>query len=124
MKKSKTYRFFNTYQTHIITITKEEKKKPICNSRASSYHRRSSKRFGLPVLLVLLGSAVNVVQAVFTPEDGPWNTGPLKTAINNCLSETADGSCPTFAASNGVMGDWDVSKVTRMTQSKSTLNVL
>ena len=44
-----------------------------------------------------------------------------------CLGETDDGSCPTFAASNdatgnpyGVMGDWDVSKVTSLDNSKST----
>jgi hypothetical protein len=44
-----------------------------------------------------------------------------------CLGETPDGSCPTFAASNdatgnpyGVMGDWDVSKVTSLSQSTST----
>jgi len=65
---------------------------------------------------------------VFTPADGnQWGKGPLKDAINYCLSETPDGSCPAFAASNdatgnpyGVMGDWDVSHVTSMQESTST----
>jgi hypothetical protein len=56
----------------------------------------------------------------FTPVD----SAALKTAVQSCLGETDDGSCPTFAASNdatgnpyGVMGDWDVSKVTSLLQS-------
>ena len=65
---------------------------------------------------------------MFTPADGyQFGSGPLKDAITSCLSETGDGSCPTFAASNdatgnpyGVMGDWDVSRVTRMANSTST----
>ena len=68
--------------------------------------------------------------AVFTPGDGDrWGNGPLKTAIFSCLSETADGSCPIFAATNatpgnpyGVIGDWDVSAVTTMHRSKCTLS--
>ena len=79
-------------------------------------------------LLVSLVAGVGVVQAVFTPADGnSWN-GPLKNAIASCLSETPDGSCPTFAASNdatgnpyGVIGAWDVSAVTTMYSSKCTL---
>jgi hypothetical protein len=54
----------------------------------------------------------------------PADSAALKTAVQSCLSETGDGSCPTFAASNdatgnpyGVMGDWDVSKVTSLLQS-------
>ena len=61
------------------------------------------------------------VSAVFAPADRT----ALRAAVQSCLSETTvetgDGSCPTFAASNdatgnpyGVMGDWDVSKVTNM----------
>ena len=77
---------------------------------------------------------VDVVRAVFAPAD----RAALKAAVGTCtssgfcaggcLGETADGSCPTFAASNvpgtgnpyGVMGDWDVSKVTSMRNSTST----
>jgi hypothetical protein len=72
----------------------------------------------------------------FTPVD----SAALKAAVGTCawsnsayvctggcLGETGDGSCPTFAASNdatgnpyGVMGNWDVSKVTSLDQSTST----
>ena len=49
----------------------------------------------------------------------------LVQALNACFDETPDGSCPIFAAAsngpgcdnggiNGVIGDWDVSKVTAM----------
>ena len=73
---------------------------------------------------------VDVVGAVFAPAGGnSWEIGKvaLKNAITNCLSETADGSCPIFAASNdvtgnpyGVIGAWDVSAVTDMYASKCT----
>jgi len=78
---------------------------------------------------------VDVVQAVFTPADrdalkaavGTCNSSGVCTG--GCFGETADGSCPTFAASNdatgnpyGVIGDWDVSSVTSMEQSKSYLS--
>ena len=75
---------------------------------------------------------VDVVQAVFTPAGGQsYEIGryALKNAVTSCLSETADGSCPIFAASNdatgnpyGVIGDWDVSLVTRMDRRKCTLS--
>ena len=55
--------------------------------------------------------------ASFSPAD----RDALKTAVDACLSETGDGSCPIFAASNdntgnpyGVIGTWDVSSVTSM----------
>ena len=62
--------------------------------------------------------------AVFAPTDNDV----FKTAVNNCLEETQDGSCPTFAATTvpgttttyGVIGDWDVSQVTRLYRSTST----
>ena len=54
----------------------------------------------------------------------PAHKEALRTAVNACLSETGDGSCPIFAASNdstgnpyGVIGTWDVSSVTSMYQS-------
>ena len=69
---------------------------------------------------------------VFAPADGPT----LQAAVcrgtydciatscsvciaTSCLFETADGSCPDFAAKdgNGVIGDWDVSKVTDFSYS-------
>jgi surface protein len=82
---------------------------------------------------------VDVVGAVFAPAD----RAALKAAVGTCgwggsgyvctggcLGETADGSCPILAASHvpgtvnpyGVIGDWDVSAVTRMDQSKCTLS--
>jgi hypothetical protein len=79
---------------------------------------------------------VDVVRAVFSPVD----TTALKAAVGTCsshlfvctggcLGETADGSCPIFAASNdatgnpyGVIGDWDVSLVTSMYKSKCNLS--
>jgi len=72
------------------------------------------------LLLAVTLLMVDVVQAVFTPEDGTWWDGPLKMARDSCLEENTTGYCPTFAASNGVMGDWDVSKVTSMYQSTFT----
>ena len=68
--------------------------------------------------------------AVFAPAD----KAALRAAVDTCLQEpTGDrekgsGSCPIFAASDatpgnpyGVIGDWDVSAVTSMLQSKCTL---
>ena len=64
------------------------------------------------ILFLLLKSS----SAAFVATDAT-----LQTAVDNCLSETADGSCPDFAASNdatgnpyGVIGEWDVSAVTNM----------
>ena len=69
----------------------------------------------------------------FTPVDSAALNAAVGTCswggscTGGCLGETPDGSCPTFAASNdatgnpyGVMGDWDVSKVTSLDQSTST----
>ena len=55
----------------------------------------------------------------------PSTNADLRSAVNACLSETADGSCPNFAAAsnsngcnsggvNGFIGLWDVSQVTDM----------
>ena len=105
-------------------------------------------RFNMSNLNILTGGffvlallcRVDVVRAVFTPA----NVGDLKYAIGSCtlvtttspstctcsggcLGENATGSCPTFAASNdatgnphGMMGDWDVSNVTSLKESKSS----
>ena len=65
----------------------------------------------------LLLATPHFANAFFTPAD----RDALKTAVDACLSETGDGSCPNFAASNdntdnpyGVIGTWDVSSVTNM----------
>jgi surface protein len=105
-----------------------------------------NKQCGFPKfyvsLLVSLFGGVGVVQAVFAPADRAalkaavgsctctgWN-GQIYTSCSctgGCLGETADGSCPSFAASDdatghpyGVIGNWDVSAVTNMEQSKCT----
>ena len=49
----------------------------------------------------------------------------LKTAVDACLTETPDGSCPLFSNENGLIADYDVSKVTDMFQmfkSKESFN--
>ena len=65
-------------------------------------------------LVLLLLFATRSAEAVFTPE----NRDALKTAVDACVAETKDGSCPIYAGtnSNGAMDVWDVSKVTDMTE--------
>lgn len=68
---------------------------------------------------------VDHVEGVFTPDAGQDGYDALKAAKVTCLSETpVDGSCPNFAAQdgNGAIGDWDVSKVTSMSQSTFATN--
>ena len=104
---------------------------------------RRSCTFMVLFLLAATLLMVDVVQAVFTPE----NTDALKAAVGSCSCSNCDGSnptfscaaggclgenmtgyCPTFAATTeattgnpyGVMGDWDVSKVQYMVKSTST----
>ena len=71
------------------------------------------------VLLCIVSRTV--VEAVCAPS----NNADLKLAVNACILETADGSCPTFALAsnsngcngggvNGFIGLWDVSQVTSM----------
>jgi len=38
----------------------------------------------------------------------------LKRAVDECINETPDGSCPIFSNHNGVMGDWNVSQAQDM----------
>ena len=78
-----------------------------------------------------------VLCTLFDPVEGvfaPGSSGDLKAAVGTCtysggctggcLGETADGSCPVFAAQNGngVIGDWDVSKITSMFESTFATN--
>jgi len=68
----------------------------------------------------LLLGFLGVASAVFVPND----LADLKAAVDSCISEEASGLCPIFAASNvpsgqgsgsyGVIGSWDVSKVTSL----------
>ena len=73
----------------------------------------------------LLLATAHFANASFTPT----SRTALKTAVDACISETDDGSCPIFAASNdntgnpyGVIGTWDVSSVTSMSQSMCHLS--
>jgi len=99
-------------------------------------------------LLVSLFGSIGVVQAAFAPAD----RAALKSAVGactcmwvsynsasqylscpctgGCLGENPTGSCPIFAASNddtgnpyGVIGNWDVSAVTNIYESKCTLSL-
>jgi hypothetical protein len=83
---------------------------PVAAGQNSRDPRRGKTRTGgrrsCTFLVLLLFAATllmaDVVQAVVTPEDGDLHD-PLKNATTSCLSETADGSCPTFAfASVGI----------------------
>ena len=77
---------------------------------------------------------VDVVHAVFTPADSAALKAAVGTCIwsgctGGCLGETTDGSCPIFIASDdgtgnpyGLIGDWDVSAVTDLSNSKCTLS--
>ena len=123
-----------------------------CSSSAYNPNENAKLTCALPTCAVTDGSAANVNPCTcgtidcFTsnglfclesqskcgkmtvyPRFYPADSAALNTAVQSCLGETGDGSCPTFAASNdatgnpyGVMGDWDVSKVTSMFQSTST----
>ena len=51
----------------------------------------------------------------------PANKADLQTAVDECIAETSDGSCPIFAASTwssgleyGSIGLWNISKVTSL----------
>ena len=87
------------------------------------------------VAFVVLLTSGGGVQAAFAPAD----RSALKAAVGacsdegactgGCLGETADGSCPIFAASNdatgnpyGVIGDWNVSRVTSLAKSMANFH--
>ena len=92
-------------------------------NRLNTQGRRVGRLYGILLMLSYLGCIV--VDAQFAPAD----KAALKAAVGTCtwrgvctggcLGETADGSCPDFAAKdgNGVIGDWDVSKVTDFSNS-------
>jgi hypothetical protein len=92
--------------------------------RSAARHARACTSSSVLVLVVLaLSCVIGGVQAAFTPADN----AAFNSAKSSCLSETGDGSCSTFAASNdatgnpyGVIGDWDMSKVTSLAHSTST----
>ena len=86
-----------------------------------------------PCLIIFFVTCFRHVIAVCTPQ----NKADLILARDGCLGETADGSCPKFAARsnsngcgadsgvNGVIGNWDISRVTdlsSMFSGKSEFN--
>jgi len=118
----------NTVQTRTKVLTGTDKMMPVERATRRGKTRTGGRRSCTLRVWFLLAAtvlAVDVVGAVFAPA----NRSALKAAVDTCLSETADGSCPIFAASNatlgnpyGVIGDWDVSAVTSMQESRCTLS--
>jgi hypothetical protein len=118
----------NTVQTRTKVLTGLDKMMPVERATRRGKTRTGGRRsctLRVWFLLVAMLLMVDVVGAVFAPADRT----ALKAAVGTCLSETPDGSCPQFAATNatpgnpyGVIGDWDVSAVTSMYDSKCTLS--
>jgi len=118
----------NTVQTVTNTVAGHDKMTSVERATRRGKTRTGGRRSCTFMMCVLFAATllmVDMVQAVFVPV----NKNALKAAVNTCLRETGDGSCPTFAASNdatgnpyGVIGDWDVSSVTSMYQSKCNLS--
>jgi hypothetical protein len=118
----------NTVQTRIKVLTGTDKMMPVERATRRGQTRTGGRRScALRVWLFLAATLlmVDVVGGVFAPAD----RAALRAAVVTCLSETADGSCPSFAATDatpgnpyGVIGDWDVSAVTEMNSSKCTLS--
>ena len=53
-------------------------------------------KLSMRCFLLLLYCCVNYAAAAFVPDD----RAALKTAVNSCLKETPDGSCPIFSKTN------------------------
>jgi len=96
------------------------------STRAASGIINTFQSLWICVAILLHMASKTTVEAFCTPVNGT----DLTTAVNACLKETPDGSCPHFAASsdspgcgnggvNGVIGDWDVSSVTDLIGSTS-----
>ena len=87
-------------------------KNKIWMKKIFSHHSFLYRHWCSLALVLVLFFATLSVEAVFTPAD----RDALKTAVDLCVAETDDGSCPIYAGSNsnGVIGDWDVSKVNDM----------
>ena len=73
--------------------------------RLNTQGRRLGCLYGILLMMSYLGCIV--VDASFAPAYG-WE---LKTAVGACLATTPDGT-DASCGGNGVIGDWDVSKVT------------
>ena len=74
---------------------------------------RQSKMGVLDVIALLIFLVVFVsgpAEAVFAPA----SLAELKIAVVACTDETPDGTCPVYGATNGPIGDWDISRVTSL----------
>ena len=112
--------------------------------RSAARRARACTSSSVLVLVVLaLSCVIGGVQAAFTPADSAALQAAVGTCTVNhntypytypctggCLGENATGSCPIFSASNdatgnpyGVMGDWDVSRVSSMKYSTSNVQL-
>ena len=107
-------------------IVRDKEKDRTCTAKTKTTHRtgfisNSFHSWWMCIAMLLHIVSKSVVEAVCTPS----NNADLKLVVNNCLSESSDGICPTFATAsdydgcnnggvNGVIGDWDVSQVTDM----------
>ena len=130
----------NMVQTSTNAVTGTDKMMPVERATRRGKTRTGGRRSYTLMVWCLLAATllmVDVVQAVFAPAD----RAVLKAAVGSCtwqhgctggcLGETADGSCPIFAASTeattgtsyGVIGAWDVSAVTSMQESRCTLSL-
>ena len=91
--------------------------------------RRSKHCKGRSVLSSkIIFTLPGIVSGVCTPPKYPSGYGYyIHAAVSACLAETPNGSCPIFASAsngtgcgnggvNGIIGSWDVSKVTNMGQ--------
>ena len=111
------------------TVTRGRRDKRLTHSKTVNQQRwktfvvgiGKTPRLFLRCLLLVLFVFDRVVHAAFTPAD----SAALNTAVQACLVETNDGSCPIFAASNdatghpyGAIGEWQTGNVTDMSQSK------
>ena len=89
------------------------------STRAASGIMNTFHSLWICVAILLHMASKTTVEAFCTPV----NETSLQNAVIACLKETPDGSCPNLAASsdspgcgnnggvNGVIGDWDVSRV-------------
>jgi hypothetical protein len=119
-----------TRNTGATALTGTDKMIPVERATRRGKTRTGGRRSCTLMVWFLLAATllmVDVVGGVFAPAD----RAALRAAVVTCLSETADGSCPSFAATDatpgnpyGVIGDWDVSAVTSMQHSKCTLSPL
>jgi len=99
---------------HVKTRTAKNNK----TTQRTGFVSNSFHSLWVVAIMMLLMVSETVVEALCAPS----NKAELKLVVNFCLSESSDGLCQSFATAsdydgcnnggvNGVIGDWDVSKV-------------